>query len=283
MTYRVLPAHLHAIADHAREFFVNHRGVTSIVVEAEVEPGLNLRPTLHGRTRDHHTVCVEVTDSGYTDALDRFVLDCQHLDLPIKLYVAVPTGLDMTPILRRAIPRGVGVLEIGPAGGCDVFVHALSLSLTGIKRTRIKEFPMRYRGALSSAADTFLGGDPVKGCGRLYDEIEDLTRRLAKRCWQKGLLPGGGLHKATPMDFGTAPWKNVLDYLRNRLNYAGIPTVSDQLLARLIGITPFRNQAGHKIARKADLVRRDRQLRTRFDDGLDVLGELIVATRSLRL
>ncbi len=281
MSYRALPAHLHAVADHARSFLTK-RGVASFAVETEIDPGLSLRPTLHGQTRDYHIVCVEVTDSGYTDALDRFVLDCQRLELPVKLFIAVPAGIDMTPILRRALPRGVGVLEVGSGGSCNVFCPALSLSLASVRRPDLQRFPRRYRQALSDAENTFLGGDPVKGCSRVYDEIEALTRRLAQRAWTNGLL-GGSASGPAPLNFATAPWKSVLDHLRSHLDYKQLPTLNDQLLSRVIGLTPFRNQTGHKVSRKQDLVRRDKQLRTRFEDAVDVLEELVNATRRLRI
>lgn len=284
MTYRALPAHLHAIAEHARSFFVRERGVSGIVIEAEVHADLNLRPTFHGRTRDHHTVAVEVTESGYTDALDGFVLDCQRLGLPVQLFIAVPKGspADITPLMRRARPRGVGVLEVGPAGGCHMFNSALSLSLTALRRTDTGRFPARYRQALAEAQDTFLNGDPVKGCSRVYDEVEGVTRRLATKASTKGLFNAGAAALAPPT-FDTAPWKIVLDYLRRHLNLGALPTLNDQMLSRVIGLTTFRNLTGHKVSRRQDLIRRDSQLRTRFEDAVDLLEDLVNATRSLRI
>ncbi len=264
MVFRALPPHLHTVAGHAVTYFADHRGLIAIVIETEVEAGLALRPTFHGHTRDHHIVCVEVTDSGYTDALDRFVLDCQQRGLPVKLYLAVPTGIDMTPILRRAIPRGVGLVEVGPAGGCNIFSNAISLSLAGFRRPNPKQFPARFRGALSQAMDTFLGGDPTKGCHNIYDEIEALTRKLAIRAWRKGFMPGGGPKNPTPLDFSKAPWKNVLEHLRKHLDYTKVPGLNDLLLARLIGLTPYRNDTGHKVSKRSDLMQRDRKLGPSF-------------------
>ena len=283
MTFRALPPHLHTVAGHVLTFFAQNRGLSAILIEAEVEPDLTLRPTFHGHTRDYHTVCVEVTDSGYTDALDRFVLDCQQRGLPVKLFLAVPTGIDMTPIMRRAVARGVGLVEVGPAGGCSIFSNAISLSLSGFRRPNPRHFPRRYRNAVSQAVDTFLGGDPAKGCHNVYEEIEALTRRLVLRTWRNGFIPGGSPTKAPPLDFNKDPWKTVLEYLRKHLTYSQVPGLTDQLLARIIGLTPYRNDTGHKVARKGDLVQRDRKLGTRFEDAVDVLEELIKATRSLRL
>jgi hypothetical protein len=282
MSYRALPTHLHPTADRARAFFASERGVSKIVVEEEVHAELNLRPTLQGRTRDHHIVCVEVTDSGYTDNLDSFVLDSQRLGLPVKLYIAVPAGSppDIAPLLRRAKPRGIGVLEVRANGTCHIFVSALSLSLTGLRRLAPKRFPARYQHALIDAEETFLNGDPAKGCSRIYDEIEALSRRLAARVAARGLLRPSA--RAQP-NFEKAPWKTVLEHLRTHLNYRALPSIHDQLLSRVIGLTDSRNQTGHKVTRRQDLMRRDSQLRTRFEDAVDVMEALVSATRGLRL
>jgi len=229
MTYRALPAHLHSMADHVRAYLARERGVVGIAVEQEVHPDLSLRPTLHGRTRDHHLACVEVTDAGYTDALDAFVLDCQRLGLPTKLLIAVPAGnpTDIRPLLRRARLRGVGVLEVQAGGRCTPLSNALSLSLTGVRRSDNKRFPVRYLPALSDAEDTFLNGDPVKGCSRLYDEIEALTRRLAGRATTRGLFVAAAAG-TTPPNSNKGPWKQVLEYLRENLDYQKIPGLTDQ-------------------------------------------------------
>lgn len=284
MTYRALAAHLHATADHARGFFVRQRGVSHVVIEGAIDPDVSFRPTFHGRTRDHHTVCVEVTDSAYTDTLDVFVLDCQHRGMPVKLYLAVPAGspIDMGSLVKKARSRGVGVLEIGPAGGCTTLASALSLSLTGLSRPVTQGFPARYRQALADAEETFLNGDPVKGCGRVYDEIEEFTRRLAERAQKRGFLSPSAATAKKP-NFKKGPWKVVLEFLREHLDYPKFGTLDDGLLARVIGLTHSRNQSGHKVSRKQDLVRRDSQLRTRFEDAVNLLDALIDATRKLRI
>ncbi len=283
MTYRVLPTPLHPVADHVRSF-LQGRGVSMIVIEAEVHPDLKLRPTLQGRTQDHHIVCAEVTDAGYTDALDAFVLDSQRLGLPIKFSIAVPTGSppDVASLLRRAKSRGVGVVEVGPNGGCHVFDNALSLSLTALRRLELNRFPQRYRQALLDAEDTFLNGDPVKGCSRIFDEIEEFTRRLGVKALKKGLLNASAKAVAKP-NFAKDPWKGLLEYLKKHLNYGAFAALSDQLISRIIGLTPYRNQTGHKVSRRQDLIRRDRQLRTRFEDAVDALEDLVIATKGHRI
>jgi len=216
--------------------------------------------------------------------MDGFVLDSQRLGLPIKFSIAIPKDSppDVAALLRRAKSLGVGVLEVGPNGGCHVFDSPLSLSLTGLRRVEPNRFPQRYRQPLLDAEDTFLNGDPVKGCSRVFEEIEGFTRRLAVKASKRGLLNPSAKTVGTP-NFAKDSWKSLLDYLKKHLNYTAFTGMTDQLISRIIGLTPYRNQTEHKVSTRQALIRRDLQLRTRFEDALDALEELVIATKGLRV
>jgi hypothetical protein len=54
-------------------------------------------------------------------------------------------------------------------------------------------------------------------------------------------------------------------------------------LAKIHGVTPHRNESGHKPRSEAELKKRDRELRTRFEAAVDLLRDLIVAVKPLRV
>lgn len=283
MSYSLLPPPLHGTADAARVFFREHFGTPTFKTEESPYPGATYRPTFSGFTRDHHILCVEVSDTPYTNSLDAFVLDCKQKILPVKLYVVIPNGDgdgNFKTNLRRAKENGVGVIEVGNGAGA-VIHDVLSLSLTGIRPYDARDFPAKYREAVSGAYNTFLNGDPSKGCARVYDELEVLCRAIGKKALKrKGF---GNMVKASVFDFEKGAWATIIDFLNKHLDRSKItcPELSAALLARVHGITPHRNESGHKPADTKALTRRDRELRTRFEHSTDLLRDLIHASRGL--
>ena len=283
MPYSILTPPLHQTADAARVFFRAHFGTPSFKVEEPPYPGATYRPTLSGVTRDHHILCVEASDTPYTNSLDAFVLDCKERALPVKLFVAIPKGdgdANFKANLRRAKEHGVGVVEVG--GGAGSVIHdALSLSLTGVRPYNAKDFPAKYREAVSGAYNTFLNGDPVKGCSRVFDEIEDLSRAIGLKALKRKCF--GNMAKALVFDFSSSPWATLIIFLNKHLDRgkSGCPKLNEALFARIHGITPHRNESGHKPRDTKTLTRRDRELRTRFEHATDLLRDLIDAARSL--
>ena len=283
MTYKALAESLRSVADQAEIFFRKSRGVSGFKVESAIHPEIGC-PTLHAQTRDHHLLCVEVSESPYPATLDRFVLDCVRLGLPVKLFIAVPKPTDPRPSgydkeLSRARDCGVGVVEI-EGETIKVVQEPVPLSLSGLRQVDRKDFPQKYREMLAQAESTFRQGNPAKGCSEIYDEIESLSRRIAEKTLVKGMwisAPGPGFN------FKKDAWANVVRTMIKRLDYAKANQISESLLARILGLTSHRNDTNHKPANKKHLMRRDRELRTRFENAVDLLAELVNASRSLRV
>ncbi len=286
MNFRHLPAQLWPVAEAAARFFRNNWGISKFKVEEPIDHRIQRRPTLHAVMRDHHFLCVEVSETPYPTGLDSFVLDSRDHFLPVRLFVALPAGstnADYPRDLQRAQDHGVGVLEV--TGGRAKKIHdALSLSLAGLRPIELPKVPQKYRFALSQAESTFRNGNPAKGCSELYDEIEGLSRKIAEKTRKKGLWqtpkPGG---KVPTIDFAKAGWARVVRTLIEHLNFNKCPSIDQPLLGRVLGITPHRNASAHKPKSLADLVRRDKQLRTRFENAADVLLDLIQAAKPLRV
>ena len=189
MNYRHLPELLRPIADAAISFFRRDWGISRFYVEQPIDAAIEYRPTVYAVTSDHHFLCLEVSERPYPTGLDGFVLDCVRNCIPVRLFVVLsagPKGSDYDRDLNRARTNGVGILEIS-AATVVVINEPLSLSLIGVRRIERHKFPRKYRLALSLAETTFIKGNPAKGCSTLYDEIEALTRRIARRVDVNGL------------------------------------------------------------------------------------------------
>jgi hypothetical protein len=286
MTYGSLAPSLHTTADAARRFFQQNQGATQFQMEAPIDNEISYCPTLSATTPDFHSLCIEVTDTAFSDALDAsFVLECMTRFLPVRLYIAIPKNLAPTTvheISQRARRRGVGLVAVSADGG-DVIHSALSLSLAGVRPVEARAFPAKYRHALTQAESTFRGGNPEKGCGAIYDEIEALSRRIAKKTHDKGWWTGAPV----VIDFTKHNWAPLLEMFMARLDFASsrvpCPELKKPLIARVLGITELRNQAGHKPTSRARLIKRDKEARTRFEEGRDLLFDLVVASKGLRV
>jgi hypothetical protein len=284
MMYRVLAEPLQPCADLAAQHFKAHFGLAGVKVESELDASIAFRPTFHGRLPDGHLLCAEVADAPLPPGIHEFIIEARNESLPARLWVVIPRGqvnTVSTKDLGFLRENGVGLLEISDQGVASMLAGPpLSMSLTGLRQFKLSDFPAKQREDIRKAIDTFKGGNPAKGCAEVYDVLEQLTRRILMRADKVS----NGLRQAYSGDPAKDAWASILEFLRKQLDRqaTGCPLLTTQLFNRLIGITEFRNETGHKPKNLAQLKARDRQLRTRFEGACDELLTLIRASAPLR-
>ena len=284
-TYRALPDNLKEYADATHKYLCKELGLAAIKIEHEVHREIEFRPTLSAISTDKHIICAEVVEQLFTPDIETFVLACRNYSLPVKLYVTVRKGQFQAydpKVLKFARENGIAILEVSlPNHGALITNQPVSLSLGGLRTFSLQKFPAKYREPLKQAIETFKGGNPAKGCSDVYDEIEQLTRRIGRKC--AGIA--GGLKKNGNFDWDKEAWATVLEFLKTHVDKAkiGCPNLNNQLFSRLIGMTEYRNETGHKPSSLLKKIERDKQLRTRFESAMDELGCLIEAARPLRV
>ena len=285
-TFSILPANLHQAAEVAATSFRTTYGINSFKVEEAISSDLRYVPTLHEETTDHHVVCLEVSESAYPVTISPVVADSMRLGLPILLYVVLPKGSDsdFEGNLRRAKEHGIGVLIVD-GGHCSEVTHPLSLSLTSVRACDLRALPSKYRQAMSEAHRTFLNGNPAKGCAEVYDLVEALSRSIAKKIDKKSLWTQAQQAYAQTMKFDKVAWAVLGDLMLDGINHngTGCPNLNRDLLARVRGLAGRRNQSGHRPSNRKLLIKRDRELRTRFEEATDVFCDLVEAVKPLRL
>lgn len=283
--YRVLAEALQPVADAAILYFKKQHGVTSVSIETEVDQDVSFRPTFHGKLPDKHLLCVEVSEVTMPPGIHEFIIQARNNSLPVRLWVVIPKGIVQvvdTKHLAFLRDNGVGLLELtDPQSATVLNGPPLSMSLTGLRQFRATDFPAKYRDAVRLAVETFRNGNPAKGCSEVYDIIESLTRKLVVKVSK---VPGG-LKQPLAFDPARENWAVVLEFAKKNLDRqaVGCPLLTTQLFNRLIGMTEYRNEAGHKPKTLEQLRNRDRQLRTRFESACDELLALIRATAPLKL
>jgi hypothetical protein len=286
MNFRILGESLRPMADAVVKHFDDEIGIATFAEEEPIHPDV-ARPTLHAVTSDHHYLCIEFSETTpYPPTLDRFVLDCKTQCLPVRLYVAVvanSTDPNFQRDFNRARENGVGIIEVKEQT-VRILHEPLSLSLAGLRKIPKQSFPKKYRLALAQAEATFKQGNPAKGCSQVYDEIEDLTRKIAKKTLKRKIWRSTRAGKPEPVfNLSKGNWATLIELLMVQLDPGLPPRIPKALWAKILGLTPHRNDTGHKPKSKAALIKRDTTLRTQFENAVDTLLELIEASRSLRI
>jgi hypothetical protein len=290
MSFQLLAPDLHATAHAAQKYFAAEHGAKGFHHETIVGKNLSLRPTLSAHLSDGCILCVEVSEKAYSNSLDTFVVECSTCSLPVKLYVVLPSSkgdAEFGPNLRKAKARGVGVIEIGDTGA-SACAEAVSLSLFGVRRIVMSEFPKGRRESVRQAEQTFLNGNPVKGCQSLYEELEAVTRAFAKYSKAQGWWRApyqGEVHPSANIETGS--WATVLRELGTFLDLSSCqrkcPLMKDALIASVRAVTDPRNLTSHKPNKLRAIIERDRKLRTWFETSSDLLKVWYEATKPLKL
>lgn len=282
--YLDLEESLWPIADAAIDFFRINKGITNLKKGESID-GSSYKPTLTCVGPDKYYWCVEVSSTAYKAPLDAFVLECQQKQLPVKLYVAFPNYSEdryKYEYLTHAQQCGVGVVEINvDAQNRGIIRHeAVPLSLVGIRPITTHSYPKKYIISLSEAEETFKRSSPSQGCLLVYQEIENLSRRIIDKTRKRGYWK-----KHVKMRVFRDSWDNILKSLIENLDYEACPcpSLTSQLLSRVRGLTPVRNLSGHKPRTVREQMERDRRLRTCFDGACDILEDLINASKPLRI
>ena len=281
MNFKFLAESLHQTANAAQKYFQKYWAIplAGFKPEEKIHKNVGMAPTLWAKTPDHHILCVDVAEVIYRPVLDEFVLDCKHNDLPVKLFVAVPknvTDRDYGANRNKAQNRGVGILEIDTDGEANIVQQSLSLSLTNVRPIDPLDFPPAYRLAVSNSYEQFRQGHPVNACHEIAGQIESHTRTIAERLSKRGLWPA-----PVAINFKTHSWRSLLELLIKHCQslQARHPNLTVDMLSQIVGIVPQRNQSGHVVKDTATLIRRDRELRTRFENMGDILREFTKATK----
>jgi hypothetical protein len=285
---------LRKLLPKVKKFFQTEWGISEmrIVVEKalEIDPDVRARPTLQAKSGDHQTMCVEISDNPYPPQIDQLVVDCKNRLLPVKSYVAIPQddkGVPQ-PMLKLLNENGVGLILVGPS--CKEIQPAMSLSLTGVRDPEPKSFPMRYRQCVTNAYKTFRFGDPAKGVLLIHEEIEDLTRRLCTKAEEKGWWRWIAKPPTAPFTPPAIPpasnpkvsFAKIAKFLQDQF-YEGLAKMPgmQKVLDRVVAIVDYRNDGAHKPKTPAALKKRHAELRTRFESGVDLLRDLVKASRGL--
>jgi hypothetical protein len=282
--YRALPDHLIPYSEIAIRYFDKNHGLKQPRIEEEIDPSIRYRPTVTFVDPEKYLVCVEIVDSGFPEALSSVVLDLRNSGLPVKLWIAQPDDPNLqfhAKDLRFARDNGIGLLTLQASDIGTQISSAVSQSVCGLRKFDLSQFPANRRHSLQDAVATFRNGNPTKGCAQVYDELESLTRAIGRKASGKN----GYLRKAAGFDWDTEAWGTVVEFLKINFDRgkSKCPELKPSLFAKVATLTDQRNSVAHKPTSTTKLTDRDRKTRTRFEEAMDVLAELAMASKPLRI
>lgn len=283
MSYRILGQSLWPVADAVRKYFKEDLGLTSIRIEEEIASDVP-RPTIQAKSRDQIFICAEFLETScFSVNIERLISKCKSKQLPVKLFVVFPDGAKSTEFskdFRSAKEHSIGVISVSASGEVTVLAEPISLTLSDVRKIDPKAYPAKYKSDLMNAQQTYLQGNPVKGCAGIYDMIEAVTRRVAKKLHEHGWVSAWTTRAP---NFEKASWHQLADDIYRCLDFNKTPRQNKALWAKIVSLTPLRNESGHEPKTMKARVSRDKELRTRFEDAADVFRNLIEATKDLKV
>lgn len=291
MSYSLLAEPLRPTADAAKDYFKNTYGAKNFACEQAIADDLPLKPTWRASTADGYDLIIEVRELPMAPAIHEFVNKCAVRGIPFKLWVVVRAGSgpDFMRGLKEAKEIGVGVVSIPEDGGAPhVFQRPVPLSLFALRKTDLKLVANKNRQIFKDAEDAFVEGRPEDGCRQICEELEAVTRRFAKHCYdQVWWKPDPAGKQLKEKFFTTDSWANMLEQLDGRIVEAKVknkcPKFKRAMVAGVRQHTDWRNSLSHKVKTAKERESRDQRLRTMFEATRDLLVEWFEMARPLKL
>lgn len=281
MSFRSLAEGLRNPAISVVNFLRRERGLPKVKIEEELVRGLP-KPTLQAATPEGEIICVEFSETDcYPQGLARLAEDLRSVALPVKLFIALPSTAQTATFMSdlvRARRQGIGIMLVEPSGNVNVLDEPISLLLTQLRRINMADYPSKLRDRLFQAQNTFLAGNPPKGCSDVYDILEETTRKIVKAAINKNLWNG----KLPAFDPATESWNGLCKSAFANMQFNNIGTLNQQIWANVVAITRHRNETGHSPKTIKARKSRDLEMRTRFEHATDVLRDLIQHTKNFR-
>ncbi len=288
MNFHFLSENLHDTALASKSFIKNRFGISKFNVEQSIHKSIGYGPTIHGKTKENYIFCIEVRENinRIHVAFNEFISECMRNCLPVKIIIAIPKGVKYSSKELKNIKKlGLGLLE---ADKQDSYLAEIptNLHLSHVRPIEFNKYPIYFREKLHEADSTFKNTSPVKGCLIIYEEIEYISRIIAEEAIKKDFLKKNIKlpKKFKNLNFKIGSWAIIIQFLMGHFDYkkAKCPQLNTSLLARILGLTSHRNDAGHKPQSLEKLKERDIQLRTRYETSFDILLELINACKPIK-
>jgi hypothetical protein len=265
--YKVLPSHLHTIADAAETIIKLKYGLGNALIETPIEQSLSWSPTLHWKTKVGFIAC-EVHETPFPVSVKTAFGDGTTIDLPIKIIVALPNSIHRTQSdyikeSNDAKRFGCGLITINDDGTGSVQHLGIEIPLY-IPIPKFTNFNKKLRAEVQHAYELYINSDPRHGVQEIGQLIENIMIHLAVQAKKKGkLISGGFVSSNIPYSQGNL----IDDLMRDRV-------IDNAILGKCRGFVEDRNGSSHKPKSVKNAIEINRKLKNAMSAGLLILEEI---------
>lgn len=265
--YRVLPPHLHTVADAAETLIRLKYGLSQTRIETAISSEIGLEPTLHWKTPLGYIIC-EVSEKPLPVSILTAYSEIIASGLPIKVIIAYPSSLTITQAeylkeSNKAKKFGLGLLSVNDDGTGNFEHTGIDLSLY-LPSPEMASYHQAFRAEINKAFDLYINGDPVHGVQAVGQLVEDTLVNVAHQAKKKGLLISGGF-RSKEAYYPSA--KLIDDFIADRI-------LDNIILGRCRGFIDDRNKTSHKPKNLLQAQKLHKALKNSMLDGLRIIENL---------
>lgn len=265
--YKILPTHLHTIADAAEMLIKVKYNLGNPLIEMPIDPSISWSPTLHWKTKIGYIAC-EVHETPWPVSIRTAFADGSTTDLPLKIIVAHPnsslrTQSDFIKDSSEAKRLGCGLLTVND-DNTGQFQHlGIEIPLY-LPTPKFSTFNKKLRAEVQHAYELYINGDPSHGVQEMGQLIENIIVHLADQAKKKGTLTSGGF---TSPNVFYSQGNLIDDLMRDRV-------IDNAILGKCRGFVEDRNGSSHKPKSIKQAIERNRKLKNAMSAGLLILEEI---------
>jgi hypothetical protein len=101
-----------------------------------------------------------------------------------------------------------------------------------------------------------------------------LAVKIAKEAWWDAKAGNPGPHNFNKFD-----WAKLIEVLLDHADFQRLPQGTKNILKRVAAVTGHRNESNHPPQSRSARIKRDCELRTRFESAGDLLRDMARVTR----
>lgn len=281
MNFTLLPPALHKVAESA-ELVLRARlqlNQASVKIEEPFDKNISWSPTFWWKLPTGVIIACEVTAEPLPVIILQNWSDLMASGISIKIITAYTLSDDLSSkkyqsSVSKARSLGIGLLTVDIdkdyTGKLEYQGVSLPLILPKIDTSKFKNIFHKY---INDCYDLYMGGDPKHGVQELGQIIENILNAIAVKVNQKDNNKLKAFASAYHSNKHYALNKLIEDMLNEN-------TLSKVFLKKCASFADMRNATSHKAKTLADTKRIEKNFKTSFDFGLQILEELPTETKN---
>jgi len=266
--YKLLPAHLHKIADAAITVIKTRYNLGDPVIESPIDSIIGWQPTLLWKGNTGYIAC-EVHETPMPIIIKSAFGDISTAGIPVRIIVAHPSSHTMpqSDFIKESneVKRyGCGLVSINDDNTGTFQCQGIDVPLY-FPTPKYSQFNKKIQSDIQKAYELYINGDPRHGVQELGQIIENIITHLAYQAKKKNTLTKGGFPPAKGKHYAFATL--VEDLMRENV-------IDNGILGKCRGFADDRNACSHRPKTIKQAIEVNQKLRTAMTGGLHILEEI---------